>query len=43
MMSGAPSGVVTQLAVMSVIDVIAIFALTSKSMRDHYLTPKAAK
>ncbi len=38
MMSGAPSGVVTQLVVMSLLEAIAIWALTTKSMRDHYLS-----
>lgn len=37
MMSGAPSAVVTQLVVMSVIEAAALWALTTKSMRDHYL------
>ncbi len=38
MMSGAPSGIVTQLVVMSLIEAAAIWALTSKSMREHYLS-----
>ena len=42
-MSGALSGILTMLVVMSLVEAIAIFALTSKSMRDHNLTLKAAK
>ena len=38
MMSGAPSGVVTQLVVMSLLEALALWALTTKSMRDHYLS-----
>jgi len=38
MMSGAPSAMVTQLAVMSLLELAAILALTSKPMRDHYLS-----
>ncbi len=37
MMSGAPSAIVTQLVVMSLIEAAALWALTTKSMRDHYL------
>jgi hypothetical protein len=37
MMSGAPSAVVTQLVVMSLLEVAALWALTTKSMREHYL------
>ncbi|MBI5824803.1 MAG: hypothetical protein HZB18_12305 [Chloroflexi bacterium] len=37
MMSGAPSAIVTQLVVMSLLEVAALWALTTKSMRDHYL------
>jgi len=37
MMSGAPAAVITPLAVMSALEALAIFALTTKSMRDHYL------
>lgn len=37
MMSGAPSAIVTQLVVMSLLEALAVWALTSKSMRDHYL------
>lgn len=38
MMSGAPSAVATQLAVMTLLEVAALWALTTKSMRDHYLS-----
>ena len=37
MMSGEPSAVVTQLVVMTLLEVAALWALTTKSMRDHYL------
>lgn len=37
MMSGAPSAVVTQLAVMGLLEALAVWALTTKSMRNHYL------
>ena len=37
MMSGTPAAVITPLAVMSALEAIAIGALTTKSMRDHYL------
>jgi hypothetical protein len=37
MMSGASSGVVTQLAVMILLEVLAVWALTTKSLRNHYL------
>jgi hypothetical protein len=37
MMSGAPSGVVTQLVVMSLLEALAVWALTTKSFRSHYL------
>jgi len=43
MMSGAPSSTATMLAVMSLVEAFAIWALTSKSLRNHYLSPKAAK
>ena len=36
-MSGTPAAVITPLAVMSALEAIAIGALTTKSMRDHYL------
>ena len=42
MMSGAPSGVATQLVVMSLLEVAAVWALTSKSMREHYLSKESA-
>jgi len=37
MMSGAPSSTATFLAVMSLIEALAIWALAGKSMRNHYL------
>ena len=37
MMSGAPSAIATQLGVMTVLEVLAIWALTTKSLRSHYL------
>ncbi|MCI0551417.1 MAG: hypothetical protein L0287_10705 [Anaerolineae bacterium] len=37
MMSGAPSSTATFLAVMSLIEAFAIWALAGKSMRNHYL------
>ncbi len=40
MMSGAPSSVATMLLVMSAIEAFAVWTLTTKSMRDHYLSPK---
>lgn len=40
MMSGAPSAIVTQLVVMSLLEALAVWALTTKSMRDHYLSAK---
>lgn len=43
MMSGTASAVAIQLGVMSLLEVAAIFALISKSMREHYLAPKSAK
>jgi len=43
MMSGAPSAVVTQLVVMSLLEALALWALTSKGLRDHYLSGRAAK
>ena len=39
-MSGAPSSTATMLAVMSVVEAFAIFTLTSKSLRAHYLGPQ---
>jgi len=39
MMSGAPSAIVTQLAVMSLLEALAVWALTRKSLRNHYLVP----
>jgi hypothetical protein len=38
MMSGAPSAIVTQLVVMTLLEVAALWALTTKSMREHYLS-----
>jgi len=38
MMSGAPLAVVTQLLVMSVLEALALWVLTTKSMRAHYLS-----
>jgi hypothetical protein len=35
MMSG--SGVIPQLVVMSILEIIALWALTTKTMREHYL------
>lgn len=43
MMNGAPSSTATMLAVMTLVEVFAILTLTSKRLRDHYLSPKAAK
>ena len=43
MMSGAPSSMAIMLTVMSLVEVLAIFALTSKGMRDHYLASGAVK
>ena len=43
MMSGAPSGVVTQLVVMSLLEAAAIWALTTKRLRDHYLSTDVTK
>lgn len=37
MMSGAPSAIVTQLVVMTLLEVAALWALTTKAMREHYL------
>ena len=37
MMSGAPSAIATQLGVMTLLEVLAIWALTTKSLRNHYL------
>ncbi len=37
MMSGEPSAVATQLIVMTLLEVAALWALTTKSMREHYL------
>ena len=37
MMSGAPSAIATQLSVMTLLEVLAIWALTTKSLRSHYL------
>lgn len=36
-MGGAPSAVVTQLVVMSLLEALAIWGLTRKSLRNHYL------
>ena len=38
MMSGEPSAVATQLVVMTLLEVAALWALTTKSMREHYLS-----
>jgi hypothetical protein len=38
MMSGAPSTVATQLAVMTLLEALALWTLTTKSLRDHYLS-----
>ena len=43
MMSGAPSSTAIMLTVMSIVELAAILALTSKGMRDHYLSPIAVK
>ena len=43
MMSGAPSSTATFLAVMSLVEALAIWTLASKRLRDHYLSAKAAK
>ncbi len=37
MMSGAPSSTAIMLTVMSIVELCAILALTSKGLRDHYL------
>ena len=37
MMSGAPSAIATQLGVMTLLEALAIWALTTKSLRSHYL------
>ena len=37
MMSGTPSAIATQLGVMTLLEVLAIWALTTKSLRSHYL------
>jgi len=42
MMSGAPSSTATMLGVMSLVEAFAIWVLTWKSLRDHYLSPKTA-
>jgi len=39
MMSGAPSSTATMLAVMTLVEAFAIWALTSKNLRAHYLSP----
>ena len=41
MMSGAPSSTATMLAVMTLVEAFAIWVLTWKSLRTHYLGPKA--
>jgi len=41
MMSGAPSSTATMLAVMTLVEAFAIWVLTWKSLRAHYLGPKA--
>ena len=38
MMSGTPSAIATQLGVMTLLEVLAIWALTTKSLRSHYLS-----
>ena len=38
MMSGAPSAIATQLGVMTLLEALAIWALTTKSLRSHYLS-----
>jgi len=40
MMSGAPSSTATMLAVMSLVEAFAIWVLTWKSLRRHYLSPE---
>ncbi|MBI3241258.1 MAG: hypothetical protein HYZ49_03085 [Chloroflexi bacterium] len=40
MMNGAPSSTATMLAVMSLVEAFAIWALTRKSLKAHYLAPK---
>ena len=40
MMSGAPSSTATMLAVMTLVEAFAIWVLTRKSLRVHYLGPK---
>ncbi len=40
MMSGAPSSTATMLAIMSLLEAFAIWALTWKSLRNHYLSPE---
>jgi hypothetical protein len=42
MMSGAPSSTAIMLAVMTLVEAFAIWGLTSKSLRAHYLGPKTA-
>ena len=37
MMSGTPSAIATQLGVMTLLEALAIWALTTKSLRSHYL------
>ena len=37
MMSGAPSAIATQLGVMTLLEALAIWTLTTKSLRSHYL------
>jgi len=41
MMSGAPSSTATMLAAMTLVEAFAIWVLTWKSLRAHYLGPKA--
>jgi len=41
MMSGAPSSTATMLAVMTLVEAFAIWVLTWKRLRAHYLGPKA--
>lgn len=40
MMNGAPSSTATMLAVMTLVEAFAIWALTSIRLRTHYLSPK---
>jgi hypothetical protein len=42
MMSGAPSSTATMLVVMTLVEAFAIWGLTTKSLRAHYLGPKMA-